>query len=312
MQKENCTVVTELLITGFQDLHIFKIPLFSSLLMAYVVTCLEHCLVIVLVITNVHLQTPMYFLISILSSCEILYVTNIVPKMLYDTLSERGATSVLGCITQLNLFGTLGMIESLLFALMAYDRYLAIAKPLRYSALMDNWLCFRLVIGLCLISFISVMIISILLSKIEFCGANIINHFYCDFGPLIALSRSDTTLIQQMAFLLSSLFTLLPFILIFLSYMCILYTILRIRSSVGRQKAFSTCSSHLFAVTIYYATFISIYVVPTGSQYTYINKQISFLYIVVIPLINPIIYTLKNQDIHKALQKKISDVKMFF
>lgn len=312
MQANNCTAVNEIVIVGFQNLHQFRIPFFCLLLLTYFVTCLENALIIILVVTSISLQTPKYVLLSLLSLCEILYVTNLVPKMLHDIIVERGTITVHGCIAQLNIFGTLGSVECLLFALMSYDRYVAICRPLRYSALINNWLCVYLVIAFWLISFMLVLIVSILLGRLQFCGVNSINHFYCDVGPLLALSYPDNQLTILITTLISALLTLLPFILIIVSYTCILYTIIKIQSSIGRQKAFSTCSSHLLVVTIYYGALTGIYIVPAGVNSTHINKGLSFVYFVVTPMINPIIYTLRNEDIHSTLKAKIVKLKRHF
>ncbi|CAI9574223.1 unnamed protein product [Staurois parvus] len=311
MQANNCTAVNELVIVGFQNLHEFRIPFFCFLLLTYFVTYLENALLIILVITSVSLQTPKYVLLSLLSLCEILYVTNLIPKMLHDIIVEGGIITLFGCIAQLNIFGTLGSVECLLFALMSYDRYVAICKPLRYSALINNWLCLYLGIAFWIMSFMFVLIVSILLGRLEYCGSNIINHFYCDYGPLLALSHSDIQLTILMTTVISALLTLLPFILIILSYTCILYTIIKIQSSIGRQKAFSTCSSHLLVVTIYYGTLTSIYIIPSGANSTHINKGlswskvISLLYIIVIPMLNPLIYSLRNSTIKNAIKRLI-------
>ncbi|OCU01580.1 hypothetical protein XELAEV_18007371mg [Xenopus laevis] len=314
MQQDNYTAVYEFLILGFHRLHGFNILLFLFFLLIYIVICLENLLIIVLVTISSRLQSPMYFILKCMSVCELCFATSVVPKMLHDILAEKAKISVIGCIVQLNIWGTMGMLIYLLYALMSYDRYVAISNPLRYSALIDNKLCLRLVIGFCFIFFLAAVLISVLLSKLDFCNRIIpaIDHFYCDFAPLMALSCSDTKLVQGVAALSSGIVILLSLFFVLFSYVFIIFKILAIPSATGRKKSFSTCSSHLIVVIINYGILINVYVSPDTVNSPQVNKGLSFIYILVTPLVNPIIYTLKNQEFNIALQAKAREIKMHF
>ncbi|CAI9541786.1 unnamed protein product [Staurois parvus] len=235
----------EILIIGFESFTDYKIPLFLLLLIIYTLTCIENLLIIFLVNKYPHLHSPMYFLISNLLFCEFVYTTNLVPLMLHDLLLGRGVISLLGCVVQINVLGVLSDVASFLLTLMSYDRYLAICKPLRYSALIHNRLCLYFIILFWLISLMIVAGISYFLLNLEFCGPVIIDHFHCDFNNIKSSACSDITSFDFFVFVISISLTVGPFVLIVLSYAFIINAILKIKSSSGRQKAFSTCSSHL-------------------------------------------------------------------
>ncbi|KAG8455586.1 hypothetical protein GDO86_001692 [Hymenochirus boettgeri] len=286
--------------------------LFILFMLFYIAICVENLLIIVLVSISSRLQTPMYFILKSMSICELVSATSLVPKMLHDILSDRATITITGCIVQLNIWGTMGILIYLLYALMSYDRYWAIANPLRYSSLIDNKLCFHIVMVFCLIAFASTVLISVLLSRLEFCDGNVIDHFYCDFSPVVHLSCSDTVLVQTVGTLSSGLVILLPLIFILFSYIFIICKILRISSATGRKKSFSTCSSHLLVVAINYGILISVYVLPGKAHSPDVNKGLSFIYVMATPLINPIIYTLKNEEFRIALEAKARVMKMHF
>ncbi|KAE8633926.1 hypothetical protein XENTR_v10002150 [Xenopus tropicalis] len=307
MNSGNCSAVSEFLILGFYSLQRFRLPLFLLLLLIYIVTFLENLLIIVLVTISANLQIPMYFILKCISLCELLYVTNLVPKILHDILSDQPAISVTACIIQLHMFGTTGNTMSFLYALMSYDRYVAIANPLRYTSLISKTLCLYTVLGFCVVSFTLACVIAGFLYKLEFCNQNIINHIYCDFSPVVNLSTSDTRLLQMITSLFSIVIMLFPLVFTILAYVFIMQAILRMPSAIGRKKAFSTCSSHLFVVIIHIGILFSVYVIPTKESNN--NKGFSFFYIVVTPLINPIIYTLRNKEIHTSFVKAIKKVK---
>ncbi|XP_073468859.1 olfactory receptor 5V1-like [Aquarana catesbeiana] len=307
----NQTIFVEILILGFENLSDYKIPLFVFLLIIYTCTCIENLLIIFLVNKSPHLHSPMYYLISNLLFCELVYTTNLVPLMLHDILLGRGVISYLGCVIQLNVLGGVSDVESFLLTLMSYDRYLAICKPLRYSALIHNRLCLYLLILFWLFSFLSVAVVFYLLINLKFCGPVSIDHFHCDYTALLSMACSDIGVLMIYVLVISITLTVGPFLLIILSYIFIIIAILRIKSSSGRQKAFSTCSSHLLVVTLYFGTLFSLYVMPRSSHYLQLYKGLSFVYFAVTPLLNPIIYTLRNQDIHKAMKMTISEVKQY-
>ncbi|XP_040215132.1 olfactory receptor 493-like [Rana temporaria] len=307
----NQTNFVEILILGFENLREYKIPLFLFLLIIYTCTCIENLLIIFLVNKSPHLHSPMYFLISNLLFCELVYTTNLVPLMLHDLLLGRGVISYLGCVIQLNVLGGVSNVKAFLLTFMSYDRYLAIFKPLRYSTLISNRLCLYVIILFWLISFLSVAVVFYLLINLKFCGPVSIDHFYCDYTTLISIACSDISVLMIYVLVISTTLTLGPCLLIILSYVFIIVAILRIKSSSGRQKAFSTCSSHLMAVTLYFGTLFGLYVMPRSSHYLQLYKGLSFVYFAVTPLLNPIIYTLRNRDIHKAMKMTISKVKQY-
>ncbi|XP_077350036.1 olfactory receptor 5V1-like [Lithobates pipiens] len=310
--QKNQTVNVEVLIVGFENLTEYRIPLFLLLLIMYTLTCIENILIIFLVSISPRLHCPMYILISNLLFCEFLYTTDLVPLILHHMLSRRPVISHLGCSVQLNVSGAVTIIETLLLTLMSYDRYLAICKPLRYSVLIHNRLCFYFVTVFWLISFIFIIVVFYYVLNLEFCGSLTIDHFYCDFTPYVSLACSDITTLVLFALSVSVTLTILPFFFIVLSYVFIIFTILRIQTSAGRQKAFSTCSSHLLVVTIYYTALFCLYGMPRSDHYLNFYKGLSFAYFSVTPMINPIIYTLRNQEIHKALQAAISKIKTVY
>ncbi|XP_067414369.1 olfactory receptor 10A7-like [Emydura macquarii macquarii] len=230
-------------------------------------------LIMVLVVADQHLHTPMYFFLGNLSCLETCYTYAILPRMLASLLTGNRTISVTGCIVQLYFFGFLVCAECYLLAVMSYDHYLAICKLLRYAALMNGRLCFQLAAGSWLSAVLPISIITIFISPSTFCGPNQIDHFFCDFTSVIKLSCSDTRLIQLLAFILSSVDILPPFLLTVTSYVHIITTVLTIPSTTGRQKAFSICSSHLIVVTNFYGTLMIVYILPKHNLLGDLHKQ---------------------------------------
>ncbi|KAM4706782.1 olfactory receptor 11A1-like [Discoglossus pictus] len=303
MNNHNQTTITEFIIVGFGGLHRLRPFLFLCLFLIYIFTLIGNLFIIVLVSMFNHLHSPMYLFLSSLSLSDVLVTSNIVPNMLNLLRTEDGTMSVPSCILQFYVFGSLTAVECLLLTVMSYDRYLAICNPLRYSSIMNITLCCFLIIFSWLIGFTPTLPVAVGLSKLQFCNLNVIDHFFCDLAPFLELACSDTLKIKMLAFLFSFLVTLFPFIFIITSYASIINTILGIQSVKGRQKAFSTCSSHLAVVSLYYGSLIILYVVPSKKHSLNINKFISLLYTIVTPLLNPIIYSLKNKEISKAAHK---------
>ncbi|XP_075061710.1 olfactory receptor 11L1-like [Mixophyes fleayi] len=298
----NQTAVTSILLLGFHNIKSFKYFLFILLLVVYCVTICGNLLLITLVSYSRNLYSPMYFLLSQLSITDIMLSTAIVPKMLHVVLNEGASISLKGCITQFYFFASSETSECLLLTVMSFDRFLAICNPLRYNAIMDSVLCLRLVILCWLLTSGMIIITASTICNLNFCR-NIIDHLFCDLSPLLGLSCSDTNAVQLEILLLCIPVVILPSIIILISYVFIVLTILRIPTDSGKRKAFSTCSSHLTAVTIYYGSLIGIYVVPSMGQSLTLNKILSLLYSVVTPMLNPIIYSLRNKDIRIAVEK---------
>ncbi|XP_053575528.1 olfactory receptor 11L1-like [Bombina bombina] len=303
----NKSMVTEFFLLGFEHLESLKILLFCVFLLIYILTLLGNVLIILLVSVSHRLKTPMYLFLRNLSLCEIIFTTNIVPKMLEVLMKGGSAISFLGCAIQLYFFGSAGIAECLLLTAMSYDRYLAICKPLHYSTLMN----FKRHLYLVACSWTGAIIlpgISIsMIGGLEFCGSNVVDHFFCDLAPVLELSCSDTSAVEFEVFAQTIPVFVFTFIYIVITYIKILTAIFKIPSTTGRQKAFSTCSSHLIVVCTYYGTMISLYVTPSNRQSVKLNKTLSLLYSVVTPLLNPIVYSLRNQEIRKALSSLMSN-----
>ncbi|XP_073510954.1 olfactory receptor 5P81-like [Phyllobates terribilis] len=306
MCEENHTQVTQIRLLGFQSLSEYKTLLFVLFLLTYMFILGGNLLIIILVTTIEHLKTPMFFFLKHLSIADVLLTTSVIPTMLDIMLVEEGILSFWTCVIQLYVFGIFGFIQCFLIAVMSFDRYLAICHPFRYSSLMSPDLCLRLVIESW---FMVILLISsefIVIIQFNFCGLNSIDHFFCDFGPVVELSTSDTSVLIVQDFVTSIFLIFLPFAFIIISYFCILFTILNISSTYAKRKAFSTCSSHLTTVCVYYGTLISVYMTPSDESSSNINKYRSLLYLVVTPLMNPIIYSLRNSEIKRAMQKMMS------
>ncbi|KAM7150847.1 olfactory receptor 5AP2-like [Macrochelys suwanniensis] len=305
-EGKNETYITQLILLGFGNHAELQPLLFLLFLVIYTVTMAGNILIIALVVADQHLHIPMYFFLGNLSCLETCYSSTILPRLLASLLTGDRNIFVTGCITQFYFLSLFVGVECYLLALMSYDRYLAICKPLHYAALMNGRICLKLAAVSWMSGFMATAIITCLMSQLHFCGPNEINHFFCDFTPVIKLSCSDTSLITLVSFTLSSIYTLPPFLLTLASYSCIISTILRILSTTGRRKAFSTCSSHLFVVTIYYGTLIIVYMLPDTDTLRDFNKVFSLFYTVLTPLANPLIYSLRNKEVKVALRKVIN------
>ncbi|XP_056425566.1 olfactory receptor 11L1-like [Hyla sarda] len=302
-QENNLSAVTEFFLSGFQVSQDLRIVLFCLFLCIYLCTVCGNLLIITLVSTSKNLHTPMYFFISQLATSDILVITDVVPKLLHILLNNGGTITFNDCITQLYFFGVSETSECLLLAVMSYDRYVAICNPLRYSSIMTRGNCVKLVIICWVIGFSIIFISTITITKLNFCGPNVIDHLFCDIIPSLELSCSDTFIVHLEMYLLGFPVVFIPTTIIIMSYTYIVLSILRISSNISRQKAFSTCSSHLVVVSIFYSTMCSVYVVPTKGLTRSMSKIFSLLYTMFTPMVNPIIYSLKNKDIRKAVQE---------
>ncbi|KAG9462826.1 olfactory receptor 11A1-like [Eleutherodactylus coqui] len=303
VQVVNSTTVTEFLILGFPDLNDYKLPFFSIILLMYCMTVCENLLIILLVSTSQRLRSPMYFFLGHLAFSDIILVTSIVPKMLDVIIREGSLISYVGCLAQSYLYGGTVSAECFLLTAMSYDRYFAICKPLHYISMMSIKLRYGLVISSWLLGFLLILISLVLVCNLDFCGPNIINHFFCDYAPVLELSCSDTTVPDIEMMILCIPIMVLPLSFIVISYVYIFFTIFRIPSTSGRQKTFSTCSAHLMVVSIYYGSMLIIYMVPYRGHSLTVNKFLSLVYIVITPLLNPIIYSLRNKEIQSSVRK---------
>ncbi|XP_039353555.1 olfactory receptor 6B1-like [Mauremys reevesii] len=303
VEWRNETTITEFILLGFGDLQGLQTPLFLLFLVIYIVTMAGNILIVALVVTDWQLHTPMYFFLGNLSCLETCYTSTILPRMLASLLTGDRAISFSGCITQLSFFVFMVTAECLLLLLMSYDRYLAICNPLHYAALMSRRVCIQILSGSWIIAFFCSTVITFMMVGLTFCGPNKIDHFFCDFSPMLKLSCSDTSLIELVDLILSFAIILPTLLLTLTSYVCIIATILRIPSTTGRQKAFSTCSSHLIVVATFYGSLIIIYMAPKAGTAGDLRKVFSVFYTVLTPLFNPLIYSLRNKEVKEALKK---------
>uniref|UniRef100_A0A452T8L0 Olfactory receptor n=1 Tax=Ursus maritimus TaxID=29073 RepID=A0A452T8L0_URSMA len=276
-------------------------PLFAIFLIMYLVTVMGNLLIILVIHSDSRLHTPMYFFLSNLSFTDICFTTVIVPKMLANLLSETKAISF--CLTQMYFFVTCAITDSFLLAAMAIDRYMAICNPLHYTMTMSPQRCLLLVMASWVLSHLHSLTHTILMSRLTFCGPNVIHHFFCDVQPLLTLSCSDTSVNELLAFTEGSFVIMSPFILIIVSYVFITRAVLRVPSGRGRYKVFSTCGSHLTVVALFYGTAISVYIRPSSTYSVTKDRVVTVIYTVVIPMLNPFIYSLRNKDMKRALRK---------
>ncbi|XP_073451248.1 olfactory receptor 5G9-like [Aquarana catesbeiana] len=292
----------EFILYGLTDQPGLNIPLFVFFLLIYIITMVGNVGIIFLSIAKKHLHKPMYFFLSHLSFVDLVYSSTITPKMLRDFLSESKTISFLGCATQMYVFGSFVSTESLLLGVMAYDRYVAICSPLQYQVHMSSILCFRMVVVAYFGGFVNSLVHTVPAFHLNFCRSNIIDHFFCDLQPLFKLSCSDTSINVVVMIILAGLVTMSSMTLILVSYTNIVLAIVRIRSAQGRYKAFNTCASHITAVSIFYGTILFMYLRPSVGNVLQQDRVASVFYSIVIPMLNPLIYSLRNAEVIKALK----------
>uniref|UniRef100_A0A4W2GS87 Olfactory receptor n=1 Tax=Bos indicus x Bos taurus TaxID=30522 RepID=A0A4W2GS87_BOBOX len=300
MDGENCTSLKEFLLLGISSSPVIKVTLFMTFLVVYLIILVANLGMIVLVRTDPQLHTSMYFFLSHLFFSDLCYSTAIGPRMLAGFLIKNKSIPFYGCALQFLIFCTFADSECLLLAVMAYDRYVAINNPLLYTVKMSGKVCSLLMAGVYVVRVMDALINTVLTFHLCFCGSNEINHFFCDVPPLLLLTCSDT---QIMLLISSSCVVGTSIITVLLSYSYIKATILRMNSSEGRRKAFSTCASHLTAVAIFHGTLLFMHFRPSSSYSMDTDKITSAFYTVVIPMLNPLIYSLRNKDVKVAIKK---------
>nr|XP_003422673.1 olfactory receptor 5D18-like [Loxodonta africana] len=309
LSDRNKSVATFTLL-GFSDCPELMVPLFLVFLAIYSVTVVGNLGMIVIIRINAILHTPMYFFLSHLSFVDFCYSSIVAPKMLVNLVVEDRTISFLGCVVQFFLFCTFVVTESFLLAVMAYDRFVAICNPLLYTVAMSQRLCAMLVVGSYAWGIACSLVLTCSALKLSFHGFNTINHFFCEFSSLLSLSCSDTSLSQLLLFIFATFNEVSTLLIILTSYVSIIVTILKMRSASGRRKAFSTCASHLTAIAIFHGTILFLYCVPNTKNSRCTIKVASVFYTVVIPMLNPLIYSLRNKDV-KNIVIKIMDTKVF-
>ncbi|XP_036621086.1 olfactory receptor 1102-like [Trichosurus vulpecula] len=305
----NKTEVTMFVLLGFTDHLEVQIILFFVFLAIYLFTLLGNLGLVVLVVVDSRLHTPMYHFLSVLSFLDACYSSVITPKMLVNFLAENKTISFSGCIAQMLISVTFGTTECFLLAAMAYDRYIAICNPLLYTAIMTP----RVYVPLILSSYIGGLLHAILHTaatfSLSFYASNVIRHIFCDITSLLALSCSDTHVNELLLFIFVSSIEIFTILIVLVSYGFILAAILRIRSAEGRRKVFSTCGSHLTGVSIYHGTILFMYLRPAASYSLSHDMVVSVFYTIVIPMLNPIIYSLRNKDVKEAVKKVLGKIK---
>ena len=301
--RGNQSHITEFLLLGLTSDPKQQVWLFASFLAMYLVNVGGNSVIIAAIRGDAHLHTTMYFFLSNLSLVDICFTTVIVPQILVNMLTQRKAILFAQCLAQMYFFVAFGTTDSFLLAAMALDRYVAICHPLRYTTTMNPRRCFQLVTASWLVSHLHSLTHTILMARLSFCGPNVIHHFFCDVQPLLTLSCSDTSLNELLAFTEGSFVIMSPFIFITVSYVYITRAVLRVPSGRGRYKVFSTCGSHLMVVTLFYGTVISVYIRPSSTYSVMKDRVITVIYTVVIPMLNPFIYSLRNKDMKQAMKK---------
>ncbi|XP_026545707.1 olfactory receptor 2AP1-like [Notechis scutatus] len=310
--QRNQTEITDFILLGFGELHHLQIFLFFVFLVIFISTMMANLLTVIVIVIDQSLHTPMYFFLGNLACLEMIYSSAILPRMIVALMTGDNTISVKGCMTQFYFGSFLVCTECYLLSVMSYDRFLAVCKPLHYATLMNSKVCIQLAAGSWLNSILAISLYLGLILQLQFCGQNEIDHFFCEALPLLKLSCSDMFLVKFVTFTVVFIITFPPFVSTLISYIYIIVAILKIPSTTGRQKAFSTCSSHLIVVSIFYGAIVVVYLIPKTEEVKDFNKIFSLLYTVLPPLLNPLIYSLRNKDVKAALRKvggKLLDVQ---
>ncbi|XP_021049999.1 olfactory receptor 10AG1-like [Mus pahari] len=301
--ENNASTVTEFLLLGFLDLPNLRGILFGMFSIIYLIILIGNTFIIVITRIDPALQKPMYFFLANFSSLEICYVSVTLPRILFSIATQERNISVLSCATQLCFFLMLGATECFLLAVMSYDRYVAICNPLHYPLVMNPTKCIQLAAG----SWLGGIPVQIgqtcQIFSLHFCSSNQINHFFCDIPPILKLACGDTTINELSVYLVAILFAAVPFLLILASYSKIIATILKLPTATGRAKAFSTCSSHLLVVFLFFGSASITYLRPKSTHSPGTDKLLSLFYTIVTPMLNPMIYSLRNKEVIAALRK---------
>ncbi|XP_049639984.1 olfactory receptor 6C76-like [Suncus etruscus] len=299
---KNRTSVTDFILLGLTDNPKLQLLIFFFLFITYILSISGNLTIILLTLLDSHLKTPMYFFLRNFSLLEISFTSVCNPRFMMSIVTGERSISYNACVTQLFFFILLGATEFFLLASMSYDRYVAICKPLHYTTIMSNTICYKLVISSWLAGFLVIFPPLIMGLDLDFCDSNIVDHFTCDSAPLLQISCTDTSTLELMSFVLAVLTLLTTLTLVILSYSYIIRTILRIPSAQQRKKAFSTCSSHMIVVSISYGSCIFMYVKTSAKEGIALTKGVAMLNTSVAPMLNPFIYTLRNQQVKQAFK----------
>ncbi|KAG8560282.1 hypothetical protein GDO81_014883 [Engystomops pustulosus] len=308
---ENQTKFKDFELVGFLIYENYNPLLFTVFFVIYLLTLIGNMLIIMVIYYNTNLHTPMYFFITNLSCIEIWYVSTTTPKLLIMLLTKNKKISFYWCFAQLYMFHSLGIAECNLLAVMSIDRFVAICKPLRYNVIMST----RVSRDLCLMCWISGFLLALipmtLTSQVPFCEKFYVNHYFCDLAPILSLACSDITVTITINRLVGGCVATVNLVIVVFMYMNIIYSIIKIKTNTGRRKAFSTCSSHLTVVTLFYGASWTVYASPKTSNSVEYDKLIALVYAMYTPFLNPIIYSLRNQEVILGLKKCIQGIKKY-
>ncbi|XP_057565224.1 putative olfactory receptor 2W6 [Hippopotamus amphibius kiboko] len=303
MGRDNDSYHQPFILVGFSDHPQLEIILFAFILVFYMLTLVGNTAIILLSVMDSRLHTPMYFFLGNLSFLDLCFTTSIVPQLLWNLWGPEKTITYHGCVTQLYIYMVLGSTECVLLVVMSYDRYVAVCRPLHYTVVMHPRLCLQLVTVAWCCGFLNSFVVCPQTMQLSRCGRHKVDHFLCELPALIAMSCEDTTLVEAFAFAMGVALLLVPLSLILVSYGIIAAAVLRIKSAVGRKKAFNTCSSHLTVVILFYGTIIYMYLQPANSYSQDQGKFLTLFYTIVTPSANPLIYTLRNKDVKGAMRK---------
>ncbi|NP_001000858.1 olfactory receptor Olr1364 [Rattus norvegicus] len=306
MSSTNQSSVSEFLLLGLSRQPQQQQLLFLLSLTMYLATVLGNLLIILAIIADSHLHTPMYFFLSNLSFVDVCFSSTTVPKVLANHILGSQVISFSGCLTQMYFLSVFADMDNFLLSVMAYDRFMAICHPLHYTTKMTHQLCALLVVGSWVVANMNALLHTLLMARLSFCGENIISHFFCDVTPLLKLSCSDTHLNELMILTEGTMIIVTPFFCILISYVHITCAVLRVSSPRGGWKSFSTCGSHLAVVCLFYGTIISLYFNPSSSHSAGRDMAAAIMYTIVTPMLNPFIYSLRNRDMKGALRKLLT------
>ncbi|XP_069814735.1 putative olfactory receptor 2B8 [Dendropsophus ebraccatus] len=305
MVPENSSTVVEFILVGLTSRQDMQILLFIVFLACYIASFIGNMLIVWLSNTNPRLYTPMYYFLRNLSFLDMCYTSCVVPIMLLNFLAVKKTISYTGCVAQMAMHMSLGGTECFLLLSMAYDRYVAICSPLHYTSVMHPVLCIKMATASWLGGLINSIINTVYTLQLPFCGPNVVNHFFCEAPTLLELACADTSRNKTVLFFCAMVVAVAPFLVIFFTYINIVSSIMKIRTTTGRRKAFSTCASHVLVVTLFYGTIFFMYLRPGSVHVANQDKMATLFYSVITPMLNPLIYTLKNKDVKIALKETI-------
>ncbi|XP_063788273.1 putative olfactory receptor 2B3 [Pseudophryne corroboree] len=313
MPGNNNTVITEFILLGLSSEPMTQLILFFVFLLVFIIILIGNISIIILILSDVSLHTPMYFFLGSLSILDLCSTFSTMPRMLKDLMSVKKTISYAECAAQMYIFLSLGETECILLAVMAYDRYVAICYPLHYTTIMSKMVCVRLAIGTWICGFLLSTSLVTLTLNVNRCDNNEINDFFCEVPEVLSLGCENILFIEFIIFVESVILLMIPVTFIVISYAKIIVCILKIASTAGQQKAFSTCGSHMMVVVIFYGSAMAAFMKPRSSSYTSTDKFIAIFYVIITPMLNPLIYTLRNNDVKAAFLKlKIKNVRVQF